>query len=481
MPAICRRSFACLWVLVLALVLAGCYEDEAEVTINADGSGSFVQTILISEQMVVAMMSEDESMGVSSDAPFDVSREELEAKLGDAGKITAFETEDLDDGSMRITVQGTFQDAAVFFGSEYALDSLQLGVEATEDGQAEVIWVAQDESSQNGPSLDQLYGMAKGLKIVRAVNLPSAPVAELGEVVGNRIEWAMDLSDRVALESTKAMIEASDDGVLVASFDPVGIDFGVVEEMPVVEHEASGQDQPAKAAAPVDTSGMEVVINTVGWTRYVTLNENAFAQDHTLSLDMELKWPEGSRPIAVYPATLTSLNDDLGNNLVREVDNTFGQNRSEIWEHSDTQMIRLDADGPDRDARALLGLSGEVRVVTQVNLEAASLDNPTSLVGKAKVGNTTLDGMGFKIKAIKDMSLELTFNEGVEATEVIESLTATLPNGSVVESNGWGGWANNMNYSFPEDVSGMKNLTVNVLTGETVVAVPFSLEKIELP
>ena len=202
MPAICRRSFACLWVLVLALVLAGCYEDEAEVTINADGSGSFVQTILISEQMVVAMMSEDESMGVSSDAPFDVSREELEAKLGDAGKITAFETEDLDDGSMRIAVQGTFQEAAVMFGSEYALDSLQLGGEATEDGQAEVIWLAQDESSQNGPSLDQLYGMAKGLKIVRAVNLPSAPVADLGEVEGNRIEWAMDLYDREALEST---------------------------------------------------------------------------------------------------------------------------------------------------------------------------------------------------------------------------------------------------------------------------------------
>lgn len=481
MPVLCRRLLACVFVLAVALTLAGCYEDEAEITVNADGSGSFVQTILISEQMVVAMSADNDEMGVSSDAPFDVSREELEAKLGDAGQITAFETEGLDDGSKRITVRGVFNEVAAFFSSEYASDSLKLSIKPAGEGKAELIWIAEDESNQNGPSLDQIYGMAKGLKVIRTVNLPSTPRADQGNVEGTSIEWAMDLSDRKALAATKAMIEASDGGVLVASFDPKGIEFPVVEEIQVVDVPEGEEDQPAQAAALIDASGMEVVLNTVGWTRYITLNENTFAQDHTLSLDMELKWPEGSRPIAVYPATLNSLTDDLGNNLVREVDDTFGERRSEIWEHSDTQMIRLDADGPSRDARALLGLSGEVRVVTQVNLEAASLDNPASLVGKAKVGNPTLEGMGFRIKAIKDMALELTFKEGVEATQVIQSLTATLSDGSEVESNGWGGWANNMTYNFPENLSGMKNLTVNVLAGETVVAVPFSMEKIELP
>ncbi|MEM9418975.1 MAG: hypothetical protein AAGA25_08005 [Planctomycetota bacterium] len=465
---------------MLALLLVGCYEDEAEVTINADGSGSFVQTILISEQMVVAMSADNEGMGVSSDAPFDVSREELEVKLDGAGEITAFETEDLDDGSKRITVRGRFANAAAFFGSEYADDSLKLKVTADGDGKAELIWVAEDESNQNGPSLDQVYGMAKGLKVVRKVNLPSAPQAEQGKVEGQSIEWAMDLSDRTALAATKAMIEASDDGVLVASFDPVGIEFASIDEMP----EANAPvpvGQIEQADVPVDASGMEAVLSTAGWTRHIALDENAFAQDHTLGLNIELKWPEGKRPIAVYPATLTSLTDDLGNNLVREADDSFGQNRSEIWEHSDSHLIRVDADGPARDARALLGLAGEVHVVTQVNIESASLDNPASLVGKGKVGNATLEEMGFKIKAIKDMSLELTFNEGVEATEVIDSLTATLADGTVVESNGWGGWANNMTYNFPEDLSGLKNLTVNVLAGETVVAVPFAMEKIELP
>lgn len=479
MPKFRTRSLAGLFALLFCLVLAGCYEDKAVVTLNADGSGSFEQTIVISEQMVVAMLSEEGDMQMSSDAPFNVTRAELEAKLGDAGVITAFEMKDLDDGGKLVTVRGTFADAGAFFGSEYASDSLKLGLELEADGRAALTWIAQDEGDQNGPSLDQVYGMAKGLNVVRRVNLPSAPAADQGKVEGNSVEWAMDLTNRDTLASTKALVEASEGGVLVARFDPGAMDLqpAAVAEAPA----AIGSGGEAEAAAPIDTSGMKVVVNTVGWTRYATLGENAYPQDNVLSLDMELTWPEGSRPLAVYTGELKTLADDLGTDLVMQADEGFGQSRSDVWEHSDTETFRIEAVGPARDAKSLVGLAGHVRVVTQVNVETVSLDNPPSLVGKASTGNEALDAMGFKVKAIDGMSIELTFNEGVEANGVIQSLSVTLPDGTPVESNGWGGWANNMTYNFPQDVSAMTNLTIDILTGETVVAVPFSIDQIELP
>ncbi|MEM1447168.1 MAG: hypothetical protein AAGF84_14000 [Planctomycetota bacterium] len=472
------RPLACLLAVLSCLTLAGCYEDEAEVTVNADGSGTFTQTIRISEQMVVAMTAEDNGSGFSGEAPFDVTREELEAKLGAAGTITAFDLEDLDDGGKRVTVRGSFDDVNAFFQSDYADDSLKLGLEAAADGQAQLTWVAQDDQNTNGPSLDQMYGMAKGLKIVRRVSLPSAPVADQGEVVGNRVEWAMDLTNRDTLAATKAMVAQADDGVLTAQFDPGEIVIEAVAQMGPV---GMAQPDAVADAAPVDASGMEVKINTVGWTRYAVLSEDAYPQDNVLSLELELTWPEDSRPLAVYGGELQSLTDDRGTDLVIPADDNFNSRRSDIWEHADSESFRIEAVGPDRAAQALVNLVGHVRVVTRVNVETISLDNPSVLAGKDSVRNDTLDALGFKIKEIDEASVGVTFNEGVEATDVIQSLSATLPDGTPVESNGWGGWANNMNYNFPEDISAMTNLTIEILTGETVVVVPFAVDRVELP
>ncbi|MEO0515389.1 MAG: hypothetical protein AAF086_08880 [Planctomycetota bacterium] len=471
------RGPAFLIALALCLTLVGCYEDEAVVTINVDGSGSFSQTIQMSERLVVAVMSEDGGEGFSSDAPFEMTRSEFEAKLGRAGKITAFDLQDRDDGGKTITLAGTFDDVAVFMQSAYASDTLKLSADVEADGQAVVRWLAQ-EDADNGPSLDQLYGLAKGMRVVRRVQLPSAPTSEHGTVEGNRVEWAMDLTNREGLEATKATLGASEGGVLVAHFDPGSITFQAAE--PAAGETSEGQ-QPAVADAPVDTSGMSVELNAVSWTRVAAVSEDAYVQDPTLNFDLELTWPEGSRPLAVYAGELMAISDDRGNSLLPESNDDFGQRRSDIWEHSDTETFRLEAVGPDRSATAITGLAGQVRVVTQVNVETISLDNPAALVGQAATGNQTLDAMGFKIKAVNGSDLELTFNEGVEATAVIQSLSATLPDGTPIENNGWGGWANNMTYNFPQDISAMTNLTLKILTGETVVAVPFSFDKIDLP
>ncbi len=470
------RGPALLIVLALCLTLAGCYEDQAQVTINADGSGSFTQTLQMSEQLVVAVMSEDGGDGFSRDAPFEMTQADLQAKLGAAGTITAFEVQGRDDGGKTITVAGTFDEVAAFMQSEYASDTLKLSLDSEADGQALVRWLVQEDAG-NGPSLDQLYGLAKGMRVVRQVNLPTAPMSDQGVVEANRIEWTMDLTDRQGLEATKAMIAASDGGVLVATFDPGSLELQTAAPADdVVEGQAS-----VIADAPIDTTGMSVKLNSLAWTRYAAVSEDAFVQEPSLSFDLELTWPEGSRPLAVYPGELISITDERGNSLRPERDDDWGQRRSDIWEHSDTETFRLEALGPDRDAQAIQGLVGQLRVVTQVIVDTVSLDQPATLVGQPKTANQTLDAMGFKIKTINGSDLELSFNEGIEATAVIHSLTATLADSTPIESNGWGGWANNMTYNFPHDISGMTNLTLEILTGESVVAVPFSFNQIELP
>lgn len=478
------RGSVLMLALLTCLTVAGCYEDKAHITINADGSGTFEQTVRMSEQLVVSVTSEDNQAGMSSDMPFDMERAEFEDMLGGAATIESFDVRDLDDGGKLITVKGRFDDAATFFQSEYADERLNLGIAADGEGRATLSWVANENQGGDGPSMDQMYGLAKGLKIVRQVTLPSAPESDAGTVNGNQIEWALDLSNRETLAATKAMLDQPDPGVLTAHFDPGTINFvAAVPETAIGSTTTSAREDVA--AAPVDTSGMAVRVNSVGWTRIVELDGDSFAQNPSLNslyIEMELTWPEDRRPLAYYPGKLTALADDLENDLVPEEDaNGFGQRRQDVWEHSDSETFRVEAESPELDADALVGLSGTIRVVTQVNLNTVSLDNPTALAGKASTGDASLDELGFKIKSVEGSDLSVSFKDGVDATETIQSLTATLPDGTVVESNGWGGWANEMTYNFPQDISAMKNLTLEIVAGETVVAVPFGVDWIKLP
>lgn len=158
------RGPALLLALLSCLSLAGCYEDKAEVTVNADGSGTFTQSIRMSEQMVVAMMSEDAEPGMSGNLPFDITRQDVQAKLGDAGTIESFEMTDVDDGGKQITIEGTFADAARFFQSEYAEESLSLRVAVEPDGRATLQWAAQEDEQGMGRRWIRFTAWPRGSK-----------------------------------------------------------------------------------------------------------------------------------------------------------------------------------------------------------------------------------------------------------------------------------------------------------------------------
>jgi len=229
------RSAACGAILTSFVLLAGCYEDEAEVTIHADGSGAFRQRIEISEQLAYVFDHEPEGQtrpGPVS-VPFSLTRDSTEAELGAGGVIETFEVVDNPDRSRVIEIAGTFESAAAFFASHYSIRSLNLRLWKVGDE----IRIGCDASFGGGGTtltIDHLYGMAKGMRVIRTIRAPAAIRTEHGEADGDTVRWSVDLTDRAALEATKQRLDESIDGVWVAAFDAAAVDLAD-EDLVVVD------------------------------------------------------------------------------------------------------------------------------------------------------------------------------------------------------------------------------------------------------
>jgi outer membrane protein OmpA-like peptidoglycan-associated protein len=220
------HSAACWAVLTSFVVFAGCYEDEAEVTIHADGTGAFRQRIEVSEQL--AYMFDHEPEGGTTpgpvSVPFSLTREATEAMLGEGGVIKTFDVVDNPDRSRVIEVAGTFESAAAFFASHYSIRSLNLRLWKVGDE----IRIGCDASFGGGATtltIDHLYGMAKGMRVTRTIRAPAAIRAEHGRAGDDTVRWSIDLTDRAALAATKRRLDESIDGVWVAAFDADAVDL----------------------------------------------------------------------------------------------------------------------------------------------------------------------------------------------------------------------------------------------------------------
>jgi len=208
-------------VLLCACLLGGCYEDEAEVTINADGSGTVKEKLVISERLIVAT-SED---GGNENTP-PVSKEKVLKEVGSAVEITSITQTDLPDGGRTIEFEGTFSSPEQFFLSEFCQEQLKLRIAPAGEGKA-AIYCDMKKSGDGGPSLTQLYGMAKGLYIKRTVHLPTEVEKSNGysDKAKNTVSWATDLRNKEGLAKTKLFIEGPDEGNGFAVFDASVLKF----------------------------------------------------------------------------------------------------------------------------------------------------------------------------------------------------------------------------------------------------------------
>ncbi len=457
-------------ILFCVCFISGCYEDEAEITLNPDGSGNLKQKLVISERLVIAS---SDSTG-SKDTP-PVTKEKVLEAIGSAVDITSIKQTDLPDGGRVIQFEGPFSSAEQFFLSEFCRDTLKLRIAPAGEGKA-AIYCDMKQSGDGGPNLTQLYGMAKGLYIKKTVHLPAEVEKTNGywDKAKNTVSWAIDLRNKEGLAKTKLFLEGRNKGSGFAVFNASGLKFNLPLKVTALPEKAIEGKKIQK-----DSAGLVAGVAWVSVKKKMTVGSTDTSETSDLEIGIEISWNEGHSPIACRKPVLLSLLDDQNNDLVldrapslsqRQIFNSEKKNRK--------KQLTLRAKTPSKNARKLKNLEGYVEVITDVTKKLVVLENINELTGKESTGNNVLDKLNFKIKSIKGATLKIEINGG---NERITSLYMTKEDGSKVKKRGGMGWGNEYSYDFDEDISKLNKCELEVVVSESTVKVPFSREEVQLP
>lgn len=457
-------------VLFLVCLLSGCYEDTVELTLNHDGSGTIRQKLVLSERFMVAI-SEDSP---SRDGPVP-DKEELVKKIGPAIKISSIKQTDLPDGGRVIEFEGTFSKPEQFFLSEYCRESIELRIASAGDGKAAIYW-SKNESTSGGPSLTQLYGLAKGLYITRTVNLPAKieKTNGLSNKAENAVTWVVDLRNKEGLAQTKAFVEGPDEGRGFAVFDASGLKFTLPLKVSALPDKTI-----EKGTIQKESAGLAAEVAWISVKKKMLVEGAGTAEISDLEIAIEVTWNEGHCPVRCEKPVLVNLLDDLNKDLVSDKGPRVHQGRIFSHEERDRKKeLTLRAKEPSKNARKLKNLEGYVEVITDVTQELVVLENVQKLAGKESTGNPVLDKLNFKIKSIEGRTIKVEIDGG---SQKITSLAMIKEDGSKVKKTGGMGWGDSYSYDFEEDISTLTKCELEVVVGESTVKVPFSLEETSLP
>jgi hypothetical protein len=448
-------------------LVSGCYEDFTELTLNSDGSGTIEQKLVLSERFMVAV---SENRG-SQDGPIP-DKEELVKKIGSAIEITSIRQTELPDGGRVIELEGTFSSPEQFFLSEYCQEQIKLRIAPAGKGKA-AIHCDMKLSSGGGPSLTRLYGLAKGLHIKRTVHLPAEIEKTNGhsEKAANTVSWATDLRNKEGLAKTKAFIEGPDEGNGFVVFDASRLKLTLPLKVTALPEKAVEKEKVQKESA-----GLAAKVAWISVQRAKKIDGTDIAKQSYTEIGIELTWNESHRPSRYKGPVLLSLSDDLNNDLV--VGGRPSALQRKIYDYQKKKELKLRAKVPFKEARRLKNLEGYVEVITDVDKEVVVLENVQELIGKETTGNPILDKIGLRIKSIDDRRLGVEFDGSVYR---ITSLYMVRDDGSKVKKRGHAGSPGYWSFDFDEDISKLTKCELEVVTEESIVKVPFSLEEISLP
>ena len=456
----------CLFLFCVCLV-SGCYEDEVELTLNSDGSGTIEQKLVLSERFMVAV---SENRG-SQDGPIP-DKEELVKKIGSAIEITSVRQTELPDGGRIIELEGTFSSPEQFFLSEYCQEQIKLRIAPAGDDKA-AIHCDMKLSSGSGPSLTQVYGLAKGLHIKRTVHLPAEIEKTSGhfEKAANTVSWATDLRNKERLARTKAFIEGPDEGNGFVVFDASRLKLTLPLKVTALPEKAVEKEKVQKESA-----GLAAKVAWVSVQRAKMIDGTDIPKQSYTEIGIELSWDEDYPPVRHNKPVLLSLLDDQDNDMVTPEEPSVFQGK--IYEHQKKKEFKLKEKAPSKNAGKLKNLEGYVEVITDVVKETVVLENIQELVGKESTGNPILDKLSLRIKSIKNRKLGIAFDGSVYQ---ITSLYMLRDDGSKVKKRGHAGRVGDWLFDFDEDISKLNKCELEVVAEESIVKVPFSLEEISLP
>lgn len=445
------------------LLIAGCYEDTLDLTLNADGSGSVKQKLVFSERFLVAF----EDSESSTRGPV-AEENKIIAQIGDAIKISEIKQKDLPDGSRVIELEGTFSDPQQFFLSDYCREQLKLRITPAGDGKA-AIYCDMKMSEGSSPSVSQLYAMVKGLYVNRTVHVPGDIEKANGDYSkrSNTVSWKTDLRNKEGLAHTKSYLEGPDAGKGFVIFDASKLKF----QLPIMDEASAKKDSKAKGTGS-DNLRAEVVWVSVKKKITVTDGDTEVSD---LEIGVNLQWDDEHAPVSCYTPLLVSLSDDQGNDLVNS--NSY-KSLSKIRSHEKNKELKIRANTPAANAKKLQRLQGTVEVITEVKTEIIELKEIHVLAGKDYIGDKVLDKLEFKIKSVKGNTVKISIGAGKDA---IVSLEILKSNGNKISRVGSSSWGNEASYDFRDDISPSDTCRIEVVVSKKTVKVPFALDSIDLP
>jgi uncharacterized protein YodC (DUF2158 family) len=459
------RSARAQWLLLACLcTLAGCYEDEATITLNPDGSGTIEQTLLLSERMIVGLSKD----AAPASAP-GATKERILQSIGSAFEVTSLTQEDRPDGGRLIQLGGRFKSADQFFLSKYCKDQLKLSLTPMAGGKAAVYYDWSTKDSDTSMSIEQMYGLAKGLHIIRSLRLPATVEKTNGryDAAAKRVSWEIDLRDREALSRTKAFAEGPDKGQGVAVFSASTLSFALPLRAPASAEEAGTRD-PNQAGLVADVVSVSVYKSR-------ELKKNDLSQQSYTEVTIELRRQDARRSIRHEAPVLVSLSDDVGRDLVRK--NASGS-PGQMRENQKTTFLRLKGDAPGSGAKKVKNLQGYVQVADNIVTEAVTVPNVMSLVGKETTGNAVLDKLHFQVKSVNGNRLAIAIDGG---DSIMDSIVLLKEGGAEMTMTGSSGSGNEYTYWFPGTIPASAACKLTVIVSQTKVKVPFALEEVDLP
>lgn len=462
-----RNWFAFACMLMLAVLLTGCFEDEVDVTLNPDGSGKVRQRMKLSAEMVQQM-----SQGGAQGPDFPASRQEVEEEFGGVIKVTSFKAQDTPDGGKEIMFEGTFDSAEEFFNSDYAAEGPRLSME-TDDGNIVIRCSLQQEGDMQ-MSLDQTYEMARGAHVRRTVHFP-APVDETnGELShnGRSVTWAVDLRDDAGLAKSKKFIEGDAKGLGRVVISRQAMESASEPSAPAKTAETGADAQPQRPSA--DPSEFDVEIVDLDIERRTTGPAGAAALPRSI-ITLKLTWPGEKRAVRCSAPVLTGLRDRYGNSLLTRAPRSAVE--YDLRGRGGMILLKAEALAPKHRAGSLKELAGYVDVVTDVATETVELRNEPGLVGKP-TGNAALDQLGIRLLSVEEEEVTLSLDADRDR---LVSLRMRDADGAIVEPQGWFGTPDRITFQFWKDAAGAQAFLVTVVTDEQTARIEFKADSLKLP
>lgn len=480
-----KRISRLLCVVFLGCLLTGCYETRLDVLVREDGSGRMNGQLLISERMMMAIeSSENTEASGSTKVSTAFDEQTLRDKLGEDSEILELEITDLEDGSRQLEFVAEFADIVTYLNKSGDRGMAPFRLMETSEGTGSVVFANQMNESPMSPELGQLYGMVKGFYFKVSVTLPVSLSSETDALAldGTTATWEFDLRDRDGLKKAMEVEDALANGEVYAHFS--------LDDWPEITDELVAQRpsvQPAGISQTSEESGGKL------WAQVATLHLSRIHQvipeeemedvmfhsgnDEELTFHILVSWVQDAKPSEYETAVLEEVITETGESLLPEKrPHSF---RRDVHERTKAFTSTVKAKAPSPLAKKIRWVKGYVPVVAGVESEVVMLNDPLSFVGEGTLKNETLQQLGAVVKEVEEKSLKIEVTGEAIDSCVLVKKDGTRHNGSQSWSGSGGQYT--YTYRFSERIEPEDSVEFTLRLSEKLTRVPFEARDLLLP